>query len=101
VFPGYPSFLEAAAIELGLPRSSGPARRIRALTDLANLCAQASSGDLAHVDGILAKATEFRDHLAIALRAADLMLADVEAGRRASTASRSARKGTRNERVSS
>jgi hypothetical protein len=81
VFPGYPTFLEAAAAELGHPESADPARRIAPLTGLANLCAQASHCELAHVDGILAKAVEFRDQLATALRAAELMLASVEAGR--------------------
>jgi hypothetical protein len=81
VFPGYPVFLEAAAAELGHPESADPARRIAPLTALANLCAQASHGERAHLAGILAKAVEFRDQLATALRAAELMLASVEAGR--------------------
>ena len=81
VFPGYPAFLEAAAAELGRPESAVPARRIVPLTALADLCAQASRGEQAHVAGILAKAAEFRDQLATALRAAELMLASVEAGR--------------------
>jgi hypothetical protein len=81
VFPGYPTFLEAAAAELGHPESADPARRIAPLTALANLCAQASRAEPAHVAGILAKAVEFRDQLATALRAAELMLASVEAGR--------------------
>ncbi len=89
VFPGYPAFLESAAAELGYPESAGPARRIAALTALANLCAQAAHGDPAHVEGILAKAAGFRDQLATALRAAELMLIDVEAGRRRSTLSES------------
>ena len=82
VFPGYPVFLESAAAELGCPESAGPARRIAVLTALANLCAQAAQGKPAHVEGILAKAVEFRDQLATALRAAELMLLDVEVGRR-------------------
>jgi hypothetical protein len=81
VFPGYPTFLESASAELGLPESAGPAGRIVPLTDLANLCSQASHGDPAHFRGILAKAAEFRDQLAVALRAAELMLAEVEAAR--------------------
>jgi hypothetical protein len=112
VFPGFPTFLESAANELNLSRSVGPARRIVALTDLANLCSQASLADRSHVEGILAKAVDFRDQLAIALRAAELMLAEVEAGLRVSTlferesnaeprmalpqSSRPARKGIRN-----
>ena len=81
VFSGYPAFLESAAAGLGRPELAAPARRIEPLTALANLCAQAAHGDLVHVEGILAKAAEFRDQLAIAFRAAELMLADVEAGR--------------------
>jgi hypothetical protein len=81
IFPGYPIFLESAAAELGHPESAASASRIVPLTALSNLCAQAAHGDLAHVRGILAKAAEFRDQLAVALRAAELMLADVEAGR--------------------
>ena len=108
VFPGFPPFLATAALELGLPDSADSARRISSLTGLANLCAQASRADLEHVEGILAKAAEFRDEIAIALRAAELMLADVEAGRRrpssrdagpsadpASPSSRTGRKGPR------
>jgi hypothetical protein len=87
VFPGYPAFLESAAAELGYPESAGPARRIVALTALANLCAQAAHGDPVHVEGILAKAAGFRDQLATALRAAELMLIDVEVGQRRSTLS--------------
>jgi hypothetical protein len=85
VFPGYPAFLESAAAELGLPGSAGAAGRIVPLTALANLCAQAAHGDPAHASDILARAAEFRDHLAVALRAAELMLLDVEAARDRST----------------
>jgi hypothetical protein len=81
VFPGYPGFLESAAAELGHPESAASAGRIVPLTALSNLCAQATHGDPAHVSGILSKAVEFRDQLAVALRAAELMLADVEAAR--------------------
>ncbi len=81
VFPGYPAFLESAEAELGLPGSAIPARRISAVAALANLCAQAALADPGHVAGILAKAADFRDQLATALRAAELMIADVEAGR--------------------
>jgi hypothetical protein len=91
VSPGYPVFLEAAAAELGHPESADPARRIAPLTALANLCAQASHGERAHLAGILAKAVEFRDQLATALRAAELMLASVEAGRAPTPASVEAR----------
>ena len=81
LFPGYPSFLRSAAEELGLPEAASHASRIVPLTALANLCAQASQCDPSHVGGIVMKAAEFRDQLAVALRAAELMLADVEDGR--------------------
>lgn len=74
-------------MELGHPETVGPARRIPALVALANLCAQAAHGNPAHVEGILAKAIEFRNQLATALRAAELMLLDVEAGRCSSSSS--------------
>ena len=80
-FRGYPSFLAAAAEQFGHPEAALPARRNEALSALANLCAQASEADEAHVEGILAKAGEFRDQLRVASRAAELMLADVQAGR--------------------
>jgi hypothetical protein len=88
VFPGFPIFLELAESELDRPGSAGPARRISALTELANLCAQAARSPSAHVEGILAKAAEFRDQISVALRAAELMLDDVETGRRTSTQTR-------------
>jgi hypothetical protein len=81
VFPGFPAFLESASTELGHPESAGLAGRIESLTALANLCAQAAHGDPAHARGILVKAAEFRDQIAIALRAAEMMLAEVEAAR--------------------
>ena len=80
IFPGFPPFVEAAAAELGRPETVLPERRIAALTDLANLCSQATHAEPVEVAGILDKAAEFRDHLQTALRAADLMLADVRAG---------------------
>ena len=82
VFPGYPSFLQAAEEELGLPDSAEPARRISALGATANLCAQAAHAPFDHVAGILVKAAEFRDQLAVALRASERMIADVQAGRK-------------------
>ena len=57
------------------------AAAVEALAALANLCAQASQADGAHVEGILAKACEFRDQLHAAHEAADLMLADIRRGR--------------------
>ncbi len=81
VFPGYPAYLEAAANQFGRPESARAAGRLLAVTALANLCAQASRADLAHVGAILAKGVEFRDQLAIALQAADAMLDDVKAAR--------------------
>lgn len=81
VFPGYPAFLESAAAELGRPELAAPAGRIVPLTALANLCAQAALAPESHAPGILAGAAEFRDQIAIALQAAEQMLAEVEAGR--------------------
>jgi hypothetical protein len=76
-FPGYTSFLEAAARQIGRPDAEGPARRITTLSALANLCAQASVAEAAHAPAIMAKAEEFRDQLHAALAAADLMLDEV------------------------
>ncbi len=76
-FPGFPAFLEMAAVEIGRPEAAAPARRITTLAALANLCGQASQSDDAHVPSILAKAAEFRDQLHAAYRAAELMLADL------------------------
>lgn len=80
-FPGYPSFLDAAAAELGCAEASGPARRVSTLTALANLCAQAAVAEGEAVAGILAKAEEFHDQLRVATRAAELMLDFVRASR--------------------
>jgi hypothetical protein len=80
-FPGYPAFLEAAAIQLGHPEAAGPARQISTLAALANLCAQAGDAAPEHVPAILARASAFRDQIHVALRAADLILADVSAAR--------------------
>lgn len=81
-FPGFPAFLDAAAEQIGRPEAARPARQVGGLSALANLCAQAAVADASHVDGILEKAAEFRDQLHAAYLAADLMLADVRAGRR-------------------
>jgi hypothetical protein len=80
LFPGYPAFVAAAEAELGSVGAAAPVRRIVPLTDLANLCAQASLAAPSRRSEILARAAEFRDQLAIALRAAELMLAHVENG---------------------
>ncbi len=81
IFPGYPAYLELAAAELGLPGLASPAGRIVPLTALSNLCAQASLVSEPEASVILDKAAEFRDQLAVALRAAELMLVDVGANR--------------------
>ncbi len=86
-FPGYPAFLDAAAMQLGHPEAAGPARRIATLAALADLCAQAGGAAPGHVPAILARATAFRDQIHVALRAADLILADVSAARRPAGAS--------------
>jgi hypothetical protein len=77
-FPGFTSFLEAAARQIGRPEAAGPARRITTLSALANLCAQASVAEPAHAPAIMAKAEEFREQLHAALAAADLMLDEVK-----------------------
>jgi hypothetical protein len=73
-FPGYTAFLATAARRIGRPEAEVPARRIAPLSALANLCAQASLAEPAHVPPILAKAAEFRDQLHAAFEAAELML---------------------------
>ncbi len=77
-FPGYSVFLAEAAVKLGHPEAEGPARGIAALSALGNLCGQAGIADSTHVQGIMAKAAEFRDQLQTAALAADLMIADME-----------------------
>ncbi len=78
VFTGHPAYLEAAARQLGQPDQARAAGRLVALSSLANLCAQASRARPTDAAAILAKASEFRDQIAIALKAANAMLADVE-----------------------
>jgi hypothetical protein len=80
-FPGYAAFLEEAARQIGHPEAEAPARRITTLSALANLCAQASLAEPAHVPSILVKAAEFRDQLHAAYEAAELMLAGVSRAR--------------------
>ena len=76
-FPGYPAFLERAAEELGLVPSPARGSSPGPLAAMANLCAQASTAEAAHVDEILAEAATFRDRLLVAARAAGLMLSEV------------------------
>jgi hypothetical protein len=82
-FPGYPAFLERAAEELGLAPSAHGRSSPGPLAAMANLCAQASTAEPAHVAGILAEAGAFRDRLRVAARAAELMLAEVTRARTA------------------
>ena len=77
-FPGYPAFLERAAEELGLAPATLGRSAPGPLSAMANLCAQASTAEQAHVAEILAAAGAFRDRLRVAARAAELMLAEVE-----------------------
>jgi hypothetical protein len=76
-FPGFRSFLEAAACQIGRPEAEGPARRITTLSALANLCAQATVSERANAPAIMTKAGEFRDQLHAAYAAAELMIAQV------------------------
>jgi hypothetical protein len=76
-FLGFPRYLDRAAVAIAHPEASIPARRITPLAAIANLCAQASTADEAHLAGIHAKAAEFRHQLHAAALAADMMLEDV------------------------
>jgi hypothetical protein len=98
-FPGYPSFLETAAQQIGRPGAEGPARCITTLSALANLCAQASMADPAHVPAIMAKAGEFRDQLHAAYVAAELMIAEVDKALRGGLESPAARPPASTDRV--
>ncbi|CAN5869642.1 hypothetical protein BH23PLA1_BH23PLA1_29550 [soil metagenome] len=80
-FPGYPRFLEVAAEQIGHTEAVSGARRITALTALANLCAQAAEADEDRIDAILQKANEFRNQLSVAFLASEHMLNDVRRGR--------------------
>lgn len=75
-FPGYPSYLKAAAIRLGRSVVSD-ARHVAALAKMADLCAQAAEADAAHVADILHAAGEFRDQIHVAYLAAEQMLSDL------------------------
>jgi hypothetical protein len=86
-FNGFPEFLTAAAVEIGHPEAAIAARRSAALSGMAVLCAQAMSADDAHVEGILAKAAEFRDQLHAAYRASERMLSYVREARGLETSS--------------
>lgn len=80
-FAGHPAFLDAARSALGLPvAASDEARRQPALTRLANLVAQAGDAHGAPRTGVLSEARKSRDALAVALRAAELILIDAHAG---------------------
>lgn len=85
-FPGYPAFVERAASELGIAPAPSGGPSPGPLAALANLCAQASTAESAHVAEILAAAGAFRDRLLVAARAAELMLAEVERARSAAPA---------------
>lgn len=76
-FPGFFGFLKDAALQIGHPEAEGPARKVLALAALANLCAQAGEADSGNVEGIMAKAEEFRDQLHAAYAAAELILIEV------------------------
>lgn len=73
-FPGFIPFLEQAAQDLGHPEAAHPARRISALTSLANLCSQVPGTADAQASAILAKAEEFRDQILVAYLASERML---------------------------
>jgi hypothetical protein len=81
-FAGFPAYVELAANELGLGdrRSLDEARRQAALTRLSNLIAGAMSCPKGAEAEVLREAGRSRDALAIALRAAELALADARRG---------------------
>jgi hypothetical protein len=80
-FPGYPAFIEAAAIDLGLSANTYCARRDDAIALIASLCAQAADGESKCVEGILVEAERYVQQLRLGLRAAELMIANVRIGR--------------------
>lgn len=69
--------MQDAARKIGHPEAEGPARSIRPLSALANLCAQANVADPKDVPAIFGKADEFRNQLHAAYQAAELMLSEV------------------------
>ena len=76
-FAGFPEFLNLAAEIVGDPEASGPARRLTALGDVANLCAQAIEADPTVLKAILGKAEAFRNQLHVAYLAAELMIEEL------------------------
>lgn len=76
-FPGFTTFLDSAAREIGRPEASAPARRITTLSSLANLCSQVEDADPVAARTILERAAEYRDQLLAAYIAAERMLDEV------------------------
>ena len=81
VFPGHPAFTARAAEALGFDIADAAGRPLPPIIDLTNLCAQAATADLEHVEAILRQAETFHRRLRIAVEAAALMLADVRNAR--------------------
>jgi hypothetical protein len=73
-FTGYPEYLEMVSKTIGHPEAAGPAGRLTALGDVANLCAQASLADPTTVNDIMRKAKAFRDQLHVAYLASSKMI---------------------------
>lgn len=73
-FTGYPEYLEMVSKTIGHPEAAGPARRLTALGDVANLCAQASLADPTNAKDIMSKAEAFRDQLHVAYLASSKMI---------------------------
>jgi hypothetical protein len=78
-FPGFVTFLEAASAGTSDEYTLSHARRQPGLAALASLCAQAGDAPEASRAEMLGYARKIRDGLALSLKAADAVLAEVEA----------------------
>ena len=76
-FTGYPEYLDEVSKTIGHPEAAGPARRLTALGDVANLCAQASLADPINAKDIMRKAEAFRDQLHVAYLASSKMIEEL------------------------
>ena len=81
VYPGYPSYLDAAAVELGLPHAAiADAQRQPAIHQLSSLLSQALEQTPRRDRDTLRRLTELRDALAIAALAAIRLVQLVDSG---------------------
>jgi hypothetical protein len=77
VFPGYASYLEAAAREGGLEAAVAPSRANRVLANLGNLCSQATTDDPARIAAILGGVEALAAQLRLAAMAGERMAAEL------------------------